>query len=64
MKKNQFIEKLLVQFLNDEIIPYFDPDADVLDDSLFELFNIHYREMFDKNLNETKDWDNFRIVEN
>jgi putative phage-type endonuclease len=56
MKKNQFLEKILVQFLNDAIIPYFESDEHLLDISVFDLINIHYKELFDKNLNEKKDW--------
>ena len=43
MKKNKFLEKILVDFLNDKIIDYYTPGGCTdLEVSVFDLIDIHY----------------------
>ena len=55
MKKLKFIEKVLFTFLTDGIICFFNGE-NKLDISVFDLVNIQYEAMYEKSLNETKDW--------
>lgn len=57
MKKNKFLEKTVVCFLNDNIIDYYTPGGCTdLEVSVFDLIDIHYYSIYEKHLSFHKDW--------